>query len=139
MKPGQAVKTYQSQIIATFLVLAMAIIITNYSFSPGERYFAKWKNFQKVVSLRDWEIAKKLERGLYPEDIQKLKSDNYPEYLLIKIKDLESQTPQTVDTQIQISRLYLRLQQVEAAKSALKVAIKLDPLREDIKIILSSL
>lgn len=139
MKLGQIFSHNPHRVTISLILSFTFLVLINKNFSPGNSYFIKFQDFQKAVYSRNWEQAKRLEKNLNPLDIQSLKEENYPEFLLQKIKQLESISPKTVENQIAISRLYFKLQQVEAAKSALRVASKIDPLREDLKAIISSL
>lgn len=104
-----------------------------YSFSQGNRYFGRLSLWYYFASHNQWAEAQKLEKWLYPADIQYYLSNHYPPNIQNEVNTLAAKEPKTVEDYIELARLEIRLVNPPKAIEYLAAARKLDPVRPDVE------
>ena len=119
--------------ILTLLLILLFAYFATADLSVGNKYYKNLVNFNNAVLEKNWDEARHLERILDKKLVKSIKESNYPEYLEIKIQRILSQNIQTIDTTLEVAKLYSRLGDKENTKLYLEKARSIDPIRQDIK------
>ncbi len=119
--------------ILTLLLILLFAYFATADLSVGNKYYKNLVNFNNAVLEKNWDEARRLERILDKKLVKSIKESNYPEYLEIKIQRILSQNIQTIDTTLEVAKLYSRLGDKENTKLYLEKARSIDPIRQDIK------
>lgn len=103
------------------------------SFSKSVSYFATLNLWHSFALNQDWDNAKKLENKISSEDLIVYKQQYDPIYLQKKAQSISQKKEQTVEDWVELSKIYVVLNQHQNAIDALREARRLDPLRTDLE------
>ncbi|MFA6250755.1 MAG: hypothetical protein WC686_04660 [Candidatus Shapirobacteria bacterium] len=103
-----------------------------FSFSRGDRYFARLQSWYYFAQKGDWSTAAKLESDLYSPDLFVYKSQSQPSEIRKSLTYLTSKNALTVEECLTIARYYLLLNDRPQAAKYVSLAYDQDPVRPDI-------
>ncbi len=103
-----------------------------FSLNQGDTYSGRLNLWRLLVQNNDWINAAKLEPELNSSEISEYKFNYQPSELQKKADYLNNKINKTVEDYIELSRVYLLLNQKQNSLLSLQKARQLDPIRDDV-------
>lgn len=103
-----------------------------FSFNSGDSYSGRLNFWRLLVQNNDWSNAAKLESKLNSTEISDYKFNYQPSELQNRANNLISKNNKSTEDYIELSRVYILLNQKQNAIDSIQKARQLDPLRDDI-------
>jgi len=104
-----------------------------YSPHSGTRYYSRLQLWHYYVAHSQWSSADRLANNLDPQDTAVAISENHPSALSERVRTLLSQPNKSANDYVEMAQLYTRLGNTRQALKSLESALKVDPMRDDIR------
>ncbi|MFA6602666.1 MAG: hypothetical protein WCT01_02560 [Candidatus Shapirobacteria bacterium] len=104
-----------------------------YSLHSGTRYYSRLRLWHYYVAHSQWSSADRLAHSLDPVDTAVAIAQNHPNALSTRVRTLLSLPNKSANDFVEMAKLYTRLGNTREALKALESALKVDPLRDDIR------
>ena len=103
------------------------------SFSRGVAYNATLNFWVELIKAQDWDDASLVEKYILSDDITKYKRIYHPNFLELRAQNISQKTNITIEDYMELSKIYVSLNQYQNATDALLQARQMDLLRTDIE------
>lgn len=111
----------------------LALKSASTSFSKSDSYFSRLNLWYYFAGNQDWKTASLIEGQLSSPDLLDFKRHHDPVYLQRQAQTISQKGEQTVEDWVELSKIYVNLNQTQNAIDALSQARRLDPLRVDLE------